>query len=117
LSTESRLSKIFEDEPTQWGLRGDPHLWLEMGRSFDHCALPSSISALVNLIEIRFLELTGSPLDGIEDLYLARFAHGGMSSGMIARQGFWIQKAIPLLVQRYCFEKARAGAKKRSTKL
>ena len=25
-----KVSEIFEDEPIQWGLRGDPYLWQEM---------------------------------------------------------------------------------------
>lgn len=96
------LSRIFDEEPSQWGLRGDPVLWEAMRKSFHAVALPKSITALVGLIEMRFEELTGQPLQGLSPLQVAQFAQGGMSSGMIDRQGFWIQKALPLLIRRYC---------------
>lgn len=96
------VSRIFAEEPLKWGFRGDPVLWEAMRKSFHAVALPESITALVGLIEMRFEELTGQPLQGLSQLQVAQFAQGGMSSGMIDRQGFWIQNALPLLIRRYC---------------
>lgn len=95
-----KLSVIFEDEPNSWGLRGDPYLWREMKQSLKDVKLPDSQQSLKELIEQTYETLTGFSITHEEHVHIERFAHGGMSSGMVS-QHFWMKEAIPLLLSRY----------------
>ena len=93
------LSDLFLDEPEQWGLRGDPHLWREMADSFNKISLPSSSAELECIVRGAFEKLTGCSIDSTELINLDKYDHGGMSSGGISTN-FWRESAIPLLVSR-----------------
>ena len=49
-----KISEIFEDEPTQWGLRGDPFLWRELKEFFKEIDMPDTPQELQALIENDF---------------------------------------------------------------
>jgi len=90
---------LFVDEPKQWGLRGDPHLWREMKASLKEIAIPLSAEELTVIIEQQFEKLTGQPITTTEIIRIDRLNHGGMSGGCVSTI-YWREKAIPLLLQR-----------------
>ena len=93
------LSKLFEDEPQQWGLRGDPHLWREMRDHFEEVPLPTTPGELENTIRDMFFELTGLELSSNQIVKVEKYNHGGMSKGGISAR-FWQDTALPLLKER-----------------
>lgn len=94
------IESLFDPEPQQWGLRGDPYLWQEMAAAFHGVPMPATATELARQVEQRFEKLTGQPMSATEWIRLERHAHGGMSSGGINPQ-FWRQTALPLLLARY----------------
>lgn len=105
------IGDLFEEEPDQYGLRGDTYLWQEMRTHFSEVQLPKNASGLKQQVEQAFLLLTGQPMSGTESLRVERFAHGGISSGRISRT-FWRERALPLLKGRWMQEDAPAPANK-----
>lgn len=95
-----RLTTLFEEEPDQWGLRGDPYLWREMATSLSDSEWPETEAGLIELLERTFIVLTGSELARQGSVFVERYAHGGMSSGQVSME-FWREKALPLLRSRY----------------
>lgn len=95
-----KLSEIFQDEPTQWGLRGDPFLWKEMKNMLEDYDFPNTEEQFTALIKQSYEKLTGTPLTTRNNVFVERFNQGGMSSGYVSAQ-FWIEKAIPMLHKRY----------------
>lgn len=98
------IGDLFEEEPTQWGLRGDPFLWREMRAYFSEIPVPGGVSELEQIIEEAFLNLTGQFMSISQHFQVERFAHGGMSSGAISPE-FWREKALPLIKNRYAGNK------------
>lgn len=94
------LSQLFIERPRQWGLRGDPLLWEDMKSKADRLTMPKSCSELERMLQSLFLQLTGSPLHTRGPVFVARYAKGGMSGGMVSPE-FWKETAVPLLVSRY----------------
>lgn len=95
----NNISAIFEVVPTSWGLRGDPYFWEDLKHHFANCTLPYCVQDFENEVRSFFYEITGEPLTGDCQVYVAKYAHGGMSSGMICGS-FWTDHGIPLLVKR-----------------
>ena len=100
MSKRGTIAELFEPEPSQWGLRGDPYLWQALAERFQLTPLPDSQAALSELLRHAFSELTGKPMSTAEPFHVERFAHGGMSSGLILPE-FWRETAVPLLCARY----------------
>lgn len=100
------LSLIFENKPEQWGLRGDPYLWDEMRDVFGGESLDISERDLANDICEYYEKAVGEPLKYGSNVYVERFAHGGMSSGSVCGE-FWICRGIPLLIDN--FRKIKSG--------
>ncbi len=94
------MGAIFRDKPQQWGLRGDPFLWVEMKRQLKTTPLPVSPEAARAIVEGVFAMLTGHPISDTEPFFIERYSHGGMSSGYISPE-FWRECAMPLLLSRY----------------
>jgi hypothetical protein len=94
------LVSLFRDEPSHWGLRGDPYLWQEMKAALGNHIYPSTEEQLTALLEQTYQQLTGTPLNSPDPIFVERYSHGGMSSGYVSPQ-FWAEKAIPLLRARY----------------
>lgn len=90
----------FDPRPEQWGLRGDPYLWEEMERCYD---LPAhaSLSQIQAHLTALFSALTASSMESDAPIEVERYAHGGMSSGMVSPH-FWRNVAQPLLLQQSC---------------
>ena len=87
---------IFEPEPVQWGLRGDPFLWRLLEERYQAAELPYPPEALREEILRIFADLAGD-----KRYYVERFAktHVGMSTGWVSGD-FWLDTAIPLLMER-----------------
>ncbi|WMS86591.1 hypothetical protein [Pleionea litopenaei] len=95
-----KVSVIFEEEPTQWGLRGDPFLWRELKERFRNIDMPSSADELRNMIESEYEKSTGHPIGNMKNIGIERFQSYGMSSGIICPE-FWVTKGVPLLASRH----------------
>jgi len=93
------VAELFNDEPAQWGLRGDPYLWQELKERFKNTAMPSSKEAVEQLLVEGYESVTGHSIDDQGGIYIERLAHGGMSSGCISAQ-FWKNRGIPILLER-----------------
>ena len=92
------MSDLFDPAPTQWGLRGDLFLWMEMRQALCSAEIPRRPEDLVAVVSCAFAALTGASLEKNATVHVKRFARGGMSSGMISGE-FWGDKLIPLLAQ------------------
>jgi hypothetical protein len=57
-----KITDIFEEEPKQWGLRGDPFLWRELKARFQSTEMPETPVQLKELIEKEYEEVTGHPI-------------------------------------------------------
>lgn len=95
-----KVSEIFEEEPIQWGLRGDPYLWRELKERFDLIEMPSSSEELQTMIENEYEKSTGQAVSNPRRVSIDRFSGHGMSSGFIS-PAFWANTGIPLLISRH----------------
>lgn len=95
-----KVSEIFEEEPIQWGLRGDPFLWRELKEVFKEIDMPETPQELQVLIEKEYEKSTGHPISYQKHFAIERFRSHGMSSGGISPE-FWVRSGIPLLLGRY----------------
>lgn len=93
------LSEIFDEAPHSWGLRGDPYFWNDLKQHFADTKLPYSANAFVEEINSFFEQTTGDKLTKECQLYVEKYSHRGMSSGLVSGS-FWIEQAIPLLLKR-----------------
>ena len=93
------LRDLFEPEPDQWGLRGDPYLWQELKEQLGMAPAPDTEQELVALLGRTIKGLLGEPFTMDGQLYVERFAHGGMSSSSVSGDS-WLRKGITHLVER-----------------
>ena len=93
-------SVIFEEEPRRWGLRGDPYLWAELREECVGKELPFSDVAVVEMVCRKFESVSGVPLTYDARPYVAKFAHGGMSSGHLSGL-FWIGPGMAKILRNY----------------
>ena len=95
------VASIFNPEPVQWGLRGDPFLWQLLEERYQTVELPYPPKVLREENLRIFADLTGElPVPG-KHYYIEQFAktHVGMSTGWVSGE-FWQATAIPLLTER-----------------
>ena len=100
MTNPKTVAALFEKEPTQWGLRGDPSLWREMRTYLEKTPLPDSVDKLNALIETVFEALTGRPISENNFFLIERFSDGGISRGLISPE-FWRDKVLPMMRVRY----------------
>jgi hypothetical protein len=96
-----KVADLFDPEPEQWGLRGDPYVWRALRDHLSGTDIPTSVDEVVSLLQAAFTELVGLDLvgDPAEAMYLEQYAHGGMSSGGI-HLDTWRQRLMPMLAER-----------------
>ena len=94
------IGDLVEEEPDQYGLRGDAYLWREMRVHFAEVPLPGTACELADQLAHAFLVLSGHPLSSSQSFRVERFAHGGISSGQIS-PGFWRNRATAILMERF----------------
>lgn len=95
-----KVAEIFEEEPTQWGLRGDPYLWRELKNRFKDTDMPETPEELKAILEDEYEKITGRTINHKKNFGVERFRSHGMSSGGVAPE-FWVKTGIPLLVSRH----------------
>lgn len=100
----THLGDLFIDEPTTWGSRGDPWLWRELGDRFAGVELPARRGSLAAAIRRAAADAIGAPLTSPnqDSVFVERFAHGGMSSGMVSL-AWWRDTGLPVLLERAGF--------------
>lgn len=95
------VSCIMEPTPERWGLRGDPFFWEELRQHFDMIPMPYDEWNLKLDIYRLFSQVTnGEWLSKAGNVYVAKYAHDGMSSGHLSGY-FWRNEMIPILMERY----------------
>ena len=94
------LSDLFIERPETFGARGDPYFWEYLENYFSKVEFPYSEIWLTDDIYRLYVQVTGEQLRVDVDPYVEEFAHGGMSSGVLCGE-FWVNRAVPLLVERY----------------
>ncbi len=91
------ISIIFEKEPSEWGLRGNPYFWHVLKNRFSMEEFPMDVEEFKHIIYDEYIKVTKEEIH--KDVFVSDFSYGGLSSGFLSRQ-FWHEKAIPLLVSR-----------------
>ena len=97
-----QLEQLFEEQPQQWGLRGDPFLWEKLkdhlktqNEEFNTLQFEECIS---NYIEC-FVNENGQKVND-DIVFVESFPAEGMSGGRISLQ-WWNDKGIPFLLQKF----------------
>jgi len=93
---------LFEPQPEQWGLRGDPFAWRALATELRTRRRPRDEGELTRELGGAFARVVGVALDDQsvrESVSVAEFAHGGLSSGMV-HLPTWRGTLIPLLLRR-----------------
>lgn len=99
--TSQDMAALFQPEPIQWGLRGDPYLWADMAATLAGTTLPATAAQLDELLQATFERLVGTRADSPTScVFVDRYSHGGMSSGRVSLV-FWQETGLPLLRTRY----------------
>ena len=93
------VADLFDPVPRQWGLRGDLFLWLEMRRAVSHVRVPENGEQLELVLRSAYAALVGA-VPSRAQVFVPRFARGGMSSGTVDGL-FWERTLIPSLLQRF----------------
>ena len=95
------VSAIFDPEPAQWGLRGDPFLWHYLKECYALVKLPYPPEKFWEDVFRLFIDLTGeAPAPGGQ-YFIEKFAKGhvGMSTGFLSGD-FWLDQGLPMLLSR-----------------
>ena len=95
----TRIYKIFNRKPDRWGFRGDVYFW-EYLREYFKTHEVDSKEQFIEHVYNQFKEVSGTELTVEAQVYVSRFNHGGISSGGLCGE-FWVEKAIPLLCERF----------------
>jgi hypothetical protein len=98
------FADLFEPAPDSWGLRGDLFLWLELRQVLCNCELSNPTDAdpqcsVEDRLAAATATLTGTDVGERRDVYVPRYARGGLSSGMVSCE-HWHTTIIPLLARR-----------------
>jgi hypothetical protein len=98
------LDELFERQPWQWGLRGDPHVWDAMRERLRGRPIPDTVFDVRHTLEQTFTEVTGielsSTVDYKDHVALEQFRTGsGISDGLVSPH-FWAHTGIPILIDR-----------------
>ena len=94
------IGELFEIEPRQWGLRGDPQLWKELRSKFSCTSLPKDTNELRLILSHGFEDAVGEPIEYCETALVDRFHTHGMSSGIVSGR-FWRDVGFPLIISRF----------------
>ena len=82
------------------GLRGDPHLWLEIEKAMTLMDQPETVQEFEKLL-FEILDELGVDINSPDDRqWLDRYPNDGMSAGYV-HLDTWREKNIPLLIERF----------------
>jgi hypothetical protein len=95
------VADLFDPEPEQWGLRGDPWVWRALRDHLGEAYLPPSVGETEAMLYTAFNRLVAVDLatETASSVYRDAFAHGGMSSGQVHLET-WRAVLMPLLIDR-----------------
>lgn len=96
------IEEIFKDEPSQWGLRGDPYMWRELKNAFSDLTENLSQSGFEKELEKRFksiMQQEGKQTSN-KTVWFKKFPQLGMSGGTISLE-WWKEMGLPLIKRRY----------------
>ena len=99
---QENLAVLFEERPEQYGTRGDYYFWEYLQEYFNLNNEMITKDEFVTIIKQQFEEISGETLTINARPYVERFSHGGMSSGILCGE-FWLNRAIPLLLERFSY--------------
>lgn len=94
------IQLMFEINPKQWGLRGNPYLWKALESNLMRNKEPKSIEEFERSLRLAFKEITGKELIPNTEIFIEDYNKGGMSSGVVSSD-FWIEIGFPLLKDRF----------------
>lgn len=94
------LSVLFLERPKKYGYRGDYYFWEYLERYFGEHPELSRKDDIAKTITQLFKQVSNVELTTDAMPCVQEFAHGGMSSGFLSGD-FWLNKAIPLLQDRF----------------
>lgn len=84
-----KYSELFEPEPEQWGLRGDPLLWHEMKEYFGDKETPETNGEIFHDLYTYCLHKLNTDINSKKTIFVEDFSHGGMSSGEVDLKWWW----------------------------
>jgi hypothetical protein len=92
----------FAQQPQQWGLRGDPYLWIELRDTLAAQPQPRSRPDFAAVLTREWNRLTGVDLASTTDeaVRIERYPTSGMSGGFVSPP-VWRDRVIPMLVERF----------------
>jgi hypothetical protein len=96
------LSELFDPEPLEWGLRGDPWVWQALRDHLTGTYLPPSAGEIASILYAAFDRLVAVDLatEPESSVYRAEFARDdGRSSGYVSLD-VWRGRLMPLLIDR-----------------
>jgi len=93
--------EIFDIDPGQWGLRGDPELWGELRKKFEKYENPKNEIEFNKKLDFEFKELIkkGERMSGYV-VWFEKFSQLGISGGFVSIE-WWTNEGLPLLKKRY----------------
>jgi len=94
------FADLFSNNPDEWGLPGDAHLWAELAAHLASVAMPNSASAVRQVIEGAIVTLTGSHPEGTDVVAVDRYPGDGVLNRQVSLR-YWSGTAFPLLVSRF----------------
>ncbi len=94
------IEQIFRNEPEDWGLRGDPYFWRDLGKYMAAAKEPTDVAEFEKLFFEAYRALIGEPLIPGKKIFIEKYSFGGMSSGHID-SSFWLRRGLPILRERF----------------
>lgn len=109
-TSSDSIGRLFDPDPAQWGLRGDPYLWRALRANLANTPLTADRGRLEDLIRERAEAIIGTPLSTDDEVIrVPEFDPGhGMSAGAVSPE-WWNSTGIRILLDR--FEKAQASGR------
>ena len=99
---ENRYTALFLPKPQQWGLRGDPFLWLELQRKCADFPPDMDVEAFDAKLDSVFEEILscGKKTVSEDSLCFESFPSSGLSGGLISLT-WWRERGLFLIKDRY----------------
>jgi len=101
-TADGSIGRLFDRDPSPWGLRGDPYLWRALRAHFATTPLPPDAWELERLLRSAAEAIVGTPLAHKDEaLYVPEYDPGhGMSAGGIS-PSWWNNTGIRILIDRF----------------
>ena len=100
------VSVIFRERPTNWRFKGDICLWEQLEQVFREIKLPYNEEEFLEKLYLSIEEMIGERIEDGMDIGVDMFDCGELRSEKITYD-FWMNTAIPILVDRLNKENKR----------